>query len=240
MGEGEAALKQAVESGDTDLIMQVVLQLKETSSRNFQSSPNNFQMLIRRVPTAYNLYKRYCKFYSKNDLLDCYNVEDDHEAMAEFNLNEAIENHKLESNLPEIERNFLQGHRTFDAEMCNETSRLYKLQQMLADKHPRHNVNFYELTVNGTLTELFRIDLPKLADKLKSDFKISERTYWMLKIKVFGEQYKWDELEKLSKSKKSPVGYEPFAEVCLERNNLVEAKKYLPKCKQVQLFVKAG
>lgn len=238
MGEGEAALKQAVESGDTDLMIKVVLQLKETSSRN--ASPNNFQMLIRRVPTAYNLYKRHCKVYSKNDLMDFYIIEDDHEAMAEFNLKEAIDNHKLESNLPVIERSFLQGHRTFDAEMCNETSRLYKLQQMLSDKHPRDNVNFYELTVNGTLTELFRMDLTKLAEKLKSDFKISERTYWMLKIKVLGEQYKWGELEKLSKSKKSPVGYEPFAEVCLGRNDLMEAKKYLPKCKNVKLFVKAG
>ncbi|KAL5285414.1 VPS16 family protein [Megaselia abdita] len=236
VGEGEAALKQAVESGDTDLMMRVVLQLKETSSRN----SSNFQMLIRRVPTAYSLYKSYCKFYSKNDLLDCYIIEDDHEAMAEYNLKEAIENHKLESNLSEIERNFLQGQRSFDAEMCNETSRLYKLQQMLSDKHPRHGVNFYELTVNGTLTELFRMDLPKLADKLKSDFKISERTYWMLKIKVLGEQYKWDELEKLSKSKRSPCGYEPFVDTCLGRNNLVEAKKYLPKCKSYKTFVKAG
>ena len=78
------------------------------------------------------------------------------------------------------------------------------------------------------------------ADKLKSDFKIPDKRYaqpplvldaqvvnqhlidyicrlflchcrfWWIKIKAFAEMREWDELDKLSKSKKSPIGYEVY------------------------------
>jgi hypothetical protein len=32
--------------------------------------------------------------------------------------------------------------------------------------------------------------------------------YWWLRVQVLGELGEWAELEKLSKSKKSPIGYE--------------------------------
>ena len=73
----------------------------------------------------------------------------------------------------------------------------------------------------------------KLADKLKSEFKLSERKYFWLKVhtspiccslrwnifkvKAFGESGQWTELNALAKTKKSPIGFAPFLDVCLKQ-----------------------
>lgn len=52
----------------------------------------------------------------------------------------------------------------------------------------------------------------------------------------------WVELEKFSKTKKSPIGYAHFVDVCLQKNNRTEAIKYLPKVSEdiiVKYYVKA-
>ncbi len=54
----------------------------------------------------------------------------------------------------------------------------------------------------------------------------------------------WDGLFKFCGEKKSPIGYEPFVTVCLEKGNLKEADRYVPKVAEVgrraELFVKTG
>lgn len=83
----------------------------------------------------------------------------------------------------------------------------------------------------------------KAADKIRADFKIPERRYWWLRIRGLAEKRNWMELEKLSKSKKSPIGYGPFVDVCLENNNVTEAIKYLPKVSEdlkIKYYMKAG
>lgn len=52
----------------------------------------------------------------------------------------------------------------------------------------------------------------------------------------------WEDLDKFSKAKKSPVGYEPFVDACLKYNKNDEALKYLPRCRddiKVKYYVKA-
>uniref|UniRef100_A0A3B5MQQ9 Vacuolar protein sorting-associated protein 16 homolog n=1 Tax=Xiphophorus couchianus TaxID=32473 RepID=A0A3B5MQQ9_9TELE len=53
--------------------------------------------------------------------------------------------------------------------------------------------------------------------------------YWWLKLTSLAEKEQWEELEKFSKSKKSPIGYLAFVEVCMKNNNRHEAKKYVSK-----------
>ncbi|KAM7314366.1 putative vacuolar protein-sorting protein [Ixodes scapularis] len=67
--------------------------------------------------------------------------------------------------------------------------------------------------------------------------------FWWLKLSVLAEGNQWIELEKFSKSKKSPIGYEPFIDICLKYDNKYEAMKYLAKAKEenkVKYFVKLG
>jgi len=54
----------------------------------------------------------------------------------------------------------------------------------------------------------------------------------------------WSELEKFSKNRKSPIGYEPFVDACMKfDSNTTEAEKYIIKVpveKRVRLYVKIG
>lgn len=63
-----------------------------------------------------------------------------------------------------------------------------------------------------------------------------------MRIESLAKLNDWVELEKFSKSKKSPIGYSPFVDVCLEKNNKTEALKYLPRVSEdiiVKYYVKA-
>uniref|UniRef100_A0A3Q1GUH0 VPS16 core subunit of CORVET and HOPS complexes n=1 Tax=Acanthochromis polyacanthus TaxID=80966 RepID=A0A3Q1GUH0_9TELE len=65
-------------------------------------------------------------------------------------------------------------------------------------------------------------------NKAKNEFA-AKVIYWWLKLKSLAEKEEWEELEKFSKSKKSPIGYLAFVEVCIKCNNKYEAKKYVSK-----------
>uniref|UniRef100_A0A7N8XYH1 Vacuolar protein sorting-associated protein 16 homolog n=1 Tax=Mastacembelus armatus TaxID=205130 RepID=A0A7N8XYH1_9TELE len=71
--------------------------------------------------------------------------------------------------------------------------------------------------------------LHKQAEQLYRDFRVPDKRYWWLKLKALAEKEEWEELEKFSKSKKSPIGYLAFVEVCMKHNNKFEAKKYVSK-----------
>merc|ERR1711918_260834 len=62
--------------------------------------------------------------------------------------------------------------------------------------------------------------------KLKSDFKVPDKRFWWLKLKALAASDKWLELEKFSKEKRSPIGYEPFVQICLEHNKFAEARRF--------------
>jgi len=72
----------------------------------------------------------------------------------------------------------------------------------------------------------------KLAEKLRAEYKVPDRRYWWLRIQCLADQGLWSELEKFSKSKKSPIGYEPFIDQCLKYRKDIEAKKYLPRIRE--------
>ena len=55
----------------------------------------------------------------------------------------------------------------------------------------------------------------KLADKLKSEFKLTERKYLWLKVKAYGRSGQWSELSSLARAKKSLIGFAPFVEQCI-------------------------
>lgn len=68
------------------------------------------------------------------------------------------------------------------------------------------------------------------ADRLKKDFTVPDKRFWWIKVKALAAANNFSELERFAKSKKSPIGYEPFVEECLIKNNRFEAKKYIERC----------
>ncbi|SPP80809.1 vacuolar protein sorting-associated protein 16 homolog [Drosophila guanche] len=234
MRKFDRAVASATQSGDTELVTKVLLEMK------MHMMLSNLHMTIRDYPLALNMYKKIMRETNRAGLYGIYNTEDDQKAIAEFHFRNAIESKDLESNLSVIGNAYTQARCTVEAELCAETSRLFKLQKTLSTKY---NASLNGLSVHDTIEQLLRMGELKEAEKIRSDFKVPDRRFWWQRILNLAEQQKWDELEKFSKNKKSPIGYEPFVEVCLKYDNAREARKYIPRCRdnrKVLWFIRAS
>jgi hypothetical protein len=156
-------------------------------------------------------------------------------------LEEGVENPlNLDSTLLIVSANFKKAHRDVEAELTEDHRKLMKQQKMMEEKYQKL---FLGLSLHDTIRELLILGDIKAADKLKSDHKMSDKHFWWLKIQVLSQQFQWEELEKFSKAKKSPIGMEPFVEICLKQRNFVEAKKYILRCRddrKILWFNRAG
>jgi len=84
-------------------------------------------------------------------------------------------------------------------------------------------------SLHETVTQLLEEGEVKLADKLRSEFKLSDRKYLWLKVRAFGKSLQWEELYSLaSKNKKCLIGFGAFVDVCIRAENNAEATRYLP------------
>ncbi|KAH8278657.1 hypothetical protein KR018_006656 [Drosophila ironensis] len=228
------AVGSATQSGDTELITQVLLEMK------LRMMLSNLQTTIRDHPLALNMYIKIMRETNRAGLYGIYNMEDDQKAIAEYHFRNAIETNSLESNLSPIGNAYAQGRCTLEAELVDETRRLIKIQKTLDTKY---NVRLNGLSVHDTIRELLLIGQENEAKKIRNEFKVPERRYWWLRILTFADLQKWNDLEQFSKSKKSPIGYEPFVQVCLKQNNATEASKYIPKCRdnrKVHWYIRAS
>lgn len=74
--------------------------------------------------------------------------------------------------------------------------------------------------------------------------------YWWLRIQSMADNNSWEDLDQFSKSKKSPIGYAPFVDVCLQKLHISRdtdiikrlIQSFLPKVSEeikVKYYVKA-
>jgi len=185
--------------------------------------------MIREYPLALTMYKKIMIETSRTALYDIYNTEDDHKSIAEYHFNNAIESEGLESNLSTIGNSYARGRCTVEAELCDETSRILKFQRAHASKQ-NNAVPLNGLSIHDTMIRLLQMGEIKEAEKMKNEYKVPDRRFWWMRILTLAEKQNWMELEKFSKNKKSPIGYEPFVEVCLQQDNTQEAQKYIARC----------
>uniref|UniRef100_A0A8C9Y1N0 Vacuolar protein sorting-associated protein 16 homolog n=1 Tax=Sander lucioperca TaxID=283035 RepID=A0A8C9Y1N0_SANLU len=114
----------------------------------------------------------------------------------------------------------------FSAKATEEEMRLLRFQRKLDDEK---GAGLLGLSLQATMEALLALGLHKQAEQLYRDFRVPDKRFWWLKLKSLAEKEEWEELEKFSKSKKSPIGYLAFVEVCMKSNNKPEAKKYVSK-----------
>ena len=58
------------------------------------------------------------------------------------------------------------------------------------------------------------------------------RRFWWAKVRAIGAMRDWEALEKFSKEKRSPIGYKPFADICISNRAFQEASRYVAKLEQ--------
>ncbi|XP_026473948.1 vacuolar protein sorting-associated protein 16 homolog [Ctenocephalides felis] len=235
LDQGQSALIKAIESGDTDLVYAVIIDIQS------KTSLSKFQMIIRNFQVAQSLYLKYSQGKNREALRDIYIQEDDYNSQAALYITESLEpknSTTRDTVLSAAQEAFKKARNEIGVTLCDETRKLYKYQRRLEEKFER---SFMGLSIHQTAKALLKLQQIKLADNFKSEYKIPDRRYWWLRIESYAENDEWSELEKFSKARKSPVGYEPFIDVCLKYNNIFEAQKYVSRCKddlKVKYYVK--
>ncbi|KAH8600344.1 Vps16, C-terminal region-domain-containing protein [Bisporella sp. PMI_857] len=86
-----------------------------------------------------------------------------------------------------------------------------------------------EATTSYTIFKLVRLGYTSRVKKMQSEFKIPDKTFWWIRLRALVAKRDWNELEELSKTRKSPIGWEPFFNLILAAGNPKLAALFIPK-----------
>jgi len=224
LGCGGPALRKALASGDTDLVYHVILSLQE------QHSKADFHLMMRSDPGGSKLYSLYCHNYAPGaQLQDWLQQEDDLVGLGLQAFKDSYSQGRLEGRLGRLvtaQEHLRRGRQEFLCTQAEEAHRLLKYQGTLEDKLGKV---FTGLSLHSTISLLLMEKEAKLAEKLKTEFKVPERRWYWLRLRAYGQSGEWGELLALAKSKKSsPIGsFTPFLDICLQQGERGQAAKYL-------------
>ncbi|CAE6405530.1 unnamed protein product [Rhizoctonia solani] len=244
MKEERLALIKAVDSGDTDLVYLVLLQLKK------QSTLGDFFRLLEEGGKQYGPAVRLLEVYAREQdrelLRDFYYQDDKRVASALLALDDA-RTAKVADNRIELVRAAAKffgedRERGWEAKAMDDSVRLLTFQQQL-EKDLEGRVEVVGLSVNATIRVCLLNGQPKKAEKVRGDWKVPDKRFWYVKLYALTELRDWDGLEQLAKSRRSPIGYEPFVTHLVAQGHLKQAASYVPRCdapKRAELYVKCG
>jgi len=130
---------------------------------------------------------------------------------------------------------------SFEAKMMDESARLLALQQQL-ENEADGKVKYFGLSISETIRVCI-LNGSKRTEKVKSDFKVSDKRFWYIKLYALTESRDFDALDVFAKSRRSPIGYEPFVRHLVEKGHSREAISFVARCdspKRADLYVECG
>jgi len=225
MEEDEIALDKAIESGDTDLVFFVLLHLKK------KHPLANFFRIINDRPFAAALVESSARETDLEMLKDFYYQDDRRADGAHVILRESLEakDLQLKQEKLKVAQKLLSDSKdhALESKALEESARLLQLQESYErDTQER----FMGSSLNETIFCLIRTGYSSKATKLKSDFKVPEKRFWWLRLRALVARREWNEIEEWGKTKKSPIGWEPFFNECLSAGNTRVAAIFVAKC----------
>ncbi|QRV75846.1 vacuolar protein sorting-associated protein 16 [Ceratobasidium sp. AG-Ba] len=244
MKEDRLALIKAVKSGDTDLVYLVLLQLKKKSSLG-----DFFRLLEEGGPEfgpAVRLLEVYAREQDRELLRDFYYQDDKRVSSALLALEDArdaqVVDNKIESARAAAKFLSEDRERSWEAKTMEDSVRLLTFQQQL-EKDLEGRVECVGKSVNETIRICLVNGQPRKAEKVRTDWKVPDKRYWYIKLYAYTETRDWDGLETFAKSKRSPIGYEPFVAHLVSQGYNKQASSYVGRCdgpKRADLYVKCG
>lgn len=235
MGEEDRALVKATESGDTDLVYLVIFHI-------WHRKPSlDFFSMIQAKSLARDLFITYARNYDREFLKDFYLSAGQLQELAALLWRESWEHTK--SPLAQKGSPFQgprlklidQAHRlfaetkehAFESKAAEEHAKLLRLQHEL--EATTKQAIFVDSSVSDTIRTCIVLGNHRAAQKIRAEFKVSEKRWYWLKVFALATIRDWDALEKFSKEKKPPIGYKPFVEACIDAEDNNEALKYIGK-----------
>ncbi|GAA99834.1 uncharacterized protein L969DRAFT_84183 [Mixia osmundae IAM 14324] len=238
MREDDLALVKAIASGDTDLVFVVFAHLKKAHSLG------QFFRIIEKKPAAAALLRAWCKDEDIELLRDYYYQDDRRVDAACLALHESTRITDFAEKMAKVRsgsKSFAEDkERSFETRMTEDYLRLLAYQQAL-EKEADDRKTFQGLSIDGTIRACILCSWPKKADKIKSEFEVPDIRFWFIKIKALIEARDWDSLEAFSRSKRSPIGYEPFVELLVASGHKRQAVTFVQRCEmrnRIELYVR--
>ncbi|KAI0298703.1 vacuolar assembling/sorting protein VPS16 [Multifurca ochricompacta] len=237
MKEDRLALQKAVDSGDTDLVYHVLLQLYNRLPLGV------FFRLIEdggsSLAPASRLLQVYAREQNPEMLRDFYYSDDRRVESAVLCLEEARRMKATKVTSIKAAQKFFSEdkERSFEAKMMDEYSRLLAIQQTL-EKETTDKIEFFGLSIDETIKKCLLMACP---NALTSSSRNSK--FWYLKLHALTATRDFEGLETFSRSKRSPIGYEAFVRHLVEKGHAKEAVSYVQRCdahKRIDLYVECG
>lgn len=247
MEEDTLALDKALESGDTDLTLFVLLQLKA------KLPMASFFRTINSRPVATALFEETALAQDRDLLKSLYYQDDRRLDSAHLLLRDALSQLDADTKISKLRSSAkpLQESKefAFQARGVEEYQRLLRLQEVLnndselnsaprpssgdgnAADGPAPAGRFTGLSLNDTIHTLITLNASKRAQKIATDFRIPERILWHLRLRALIAARRWNELEVLAvNTKKSPIGWEIFYNDTLAAGRPQLAGTFAGKC----------
>lgn len=256
MKEDTIALDKAIESGDTDLVFHVLLHLRK------KLPLASFFRVINSRPVATALVESSARDQDTDLLKDLYYQDDRRldgsalllsSALAQPSLPQALDKLKLASKYLSDSRD---GPAVFARSALDDAQKLLQLQtqferdlqQSTRDIPNRDSaaISLVGLSAHATLLTLLKEGHTKRAQKISTEFKIPEKTQTWIRLRALVASRRFIDIEEWSKTKKSPIGWEPFFNEVLAAGNTRVASLFIPKCtnlsvaERVEMWVKCG
>ncbi|KAL8661171.1 MAG: hypothetical protein Q9202_005828 [Teloschistes flavicans] len=243
MEEPEIALDKALESGDTDLVFYVLLQLKK------KLPLASFFRLLTNRPIATAIVEASARGQDQELLKDLYYQDDRRLDGANLLFSAALNQTAPQTKVDKLKLAMkLLGDSkdpssTLHSRSYTEAQALIRVQASLDQDLDAH---YSGLSLNETLLRLITTGYGKRALKIQSDFKVPEKTWWWLRLRGLVVKRDWGEIEEVGKQRRSPIGWEPFFNETLGAGNQKLAGIFVPKCtalsaqERSEMWVKCG
>ncbi|KAK9823042.1 hypothetical protein WJX81_002597 [Elliptochloris bilobata] len=223
LGDEERALGKALESGDPDLAHLAIF-------RMYRALPlERFLAALASRPAARALFTAYAARTEPELLEQVHMATGMYEGVAELRLAEAL---AAQTRLADARAGGAQSapeaavaalvrlldraadmfaqtrEHNFQARSAGEWAQLRRLQADL-EAETAHAC-FLGLSLAATLRQCIRLGNARAAARVRTEFRVSDKRFWPLKVRTLAREKDWDGLEAFAREKKPPIGFEPF------------------------------
>jgi hypothetical protein len=243
MEEDEIALDKAIESGDTDLVFYVLLQLK-----NKLPLASFFRTLSSR-PLASALVESSAASNDSALLKDLYYQDDRPLDSSNLLFKDALEQLSVQQAIEKLRTAAKALSDSKDPTATHHQKAITEAQQLLRAQEALQRDNdtsYIGLSLHETLHTLIRSGYSKRAAKIQSDFHVPDKIYAWIRLRALVAARNWGELEELSKSRRSPINWEPYYNEILAAGRTQLAGVFVAKCTaqtpqdRSEMYVKCG
>lgn len=242
MGEESVALDRAIDAGDADLVLYVLLTLKA------KIPPSSFFRTINSRPVATALVESWASDNDRELLKDLYYQDDRRVDGSNLLLSEALNAGEINPATDKLKMaaKLLRDSKELSTQVSSleDTQKLLRFQE--AFEKDLAGERFLGLSVNETLSKLMKLGHTKRAQKVQTEFKLSDKTFSWIRLRTLISRRDWREIEEISKSKRSSIGWEPYFNESLAAGNPKIASLFVPKCtnlevaERIEMWMKCG